>query len=194
MAAHVETALPVVQVSNVVRGGGLPFVGVDYRTAYSFMTGFLISMGLKSLAHISGHLDHVEDARERKRGFLIHDEVQAGLLKFRNTSSGKETIIPASGSEAAKRCSGPVGPAYSCLRGERCDGPCVCERLRFGRSVGTQGCVCRRVRRYRKPRVLHSGNHDDAPASRRTGSLGGSRPSSATGKRFRGNENHKRST
>ena len=97
----VETAVPVVLVCNDVRGAGLPFVGVDNRKAASVMTEYLISMGHKKIAHITGPIDHVEDARERKRGFL--NTMRSAGLEVPQHFVWEGNYYPASGSEAAKR-------------------------------------------------------------------------------------------
>ncbi len=97
----VDTALPVVLVCNDVRGAGLPFVGVDNRKAAFVMTKYLISMGHTKIAHITGPIDEVEDARERKRGFL--DAMKSAGLRVPQNFLWKGNYHPASGSEAAKR-------------------------------------------------------------------------------------------
>jgi LacI family repressor for deo operon, udp, cdd, tsx, nupC, and nupG len=97
----VDTTLPVVLVCNDVRGAGLPFVGVDNRKAASVMTEYLISMGHKKIAHITGPIDHVEDARERKRGFL--DTMKSAGFEVPQYFVWEGNYYPTSGSEAAKR-------------------------------------------------------------------------------------------
>lgn len=97
----VETALPVVLVCNDVRGGGLPFVGVNNRKAASVLTEYLISMGHRKIAHITGPIDRLEDARERKRGFL--DAMKSAGLAAPQHFVWEGNYYPASGSEAAKR-------------------------------------------------------------------------------------------
>ena len=97
----VETALPVVLVCNDVRGSGLPFVGVENRKAASVITEYLISMGHEKIAHITGPIDQLEDARERKRGFL--NTMRSAGLAVPQHFVWEGNYYPASGSEAAKR-------------------------------------------------------------------------------------------
>jgi LacI family transcriptional regulator, repressor for deo operon, udp, cdd, tsx, nupC, and nupG len=65
------------------------------------MTEYLISMGHKKIAHITGPIDHVEDARERKRGFL--DTMKSAGFEVPQYFVWEGNYYPTSGSEAAKR-------------------------------------------------------------------------------------------